>query len=156
HLGSTNVVTDENGNLVQTLDFYPYGATRISVSTSTNERRKYIGQFLDDSGLEYLNARYMEPSRGQFISEEPIFLNIGDATQVKKLSQQDQQTYLTDPQALNSYSYGRDNPITRKDSSGQFPALAAAPALLFPEISAPMIIVGGTAVAISTIAVAYY
>jgi YD repeat-containing protein len=31
HLGSTNVVTDQNQNLVQTLDFYPYGATRVSV-----------------------------------------------------------------------------------------------------------------------------
>jgi uncharacterized protein RhaS with RHS repeats len=28
HLGSTNVVTDENDNVVQTLDYYPYGATR--------------------------------------------------------------------------------------------------------------------------------
>jgi YD repeat-containing protein len=38
HLGSTNVVTDENGVVVQTLDYYPYGATRISVATSTNEK----------------------------------------------------------------------------------------------------------------------
>ena len=61
HLNSTNVVTDQNQNLVQTLDFYPYGATRVSVSTSTNEKRKFIGQFLDDSNLEYLNARYYNP-----------------------------------------------------------------------------------------------
>jgi YD repeat-containing protein len=38
HLGSTNVVTDENGNLAETLDYFPYGATRISVATSTRER----------------------------------------------------------------------------------------------------------------------
>jgi YD repeat-containing protein len=30
-LGSTNVVTDENGNLVQTLDYYPDGAARIQI-----------------------------------------------------------------------------------------------------------------------------
>jgi uncharacterized protein RhaS with RHS repeats len=42
HLGSTNVVTDQNGNLVQTLDYYPYGAIRITNSTSTNEKRKFI------------------------------------------------------------------------------------------------------------------
>jgi hypothetical protein len=35
---------------VQTLDFFPYGSTRVSVAMSTNERRKYIGQFSDDSG----------------------------------------------------------------------------------------------------------
>jgi YD repeat-containing protein len=39
HLGSTNVVTDKNGNVVQTLDYYPYGGTRVSVSTSTKEKR---------------------------------------------------------------------------------------------------------------------
>jgi uncharacterized protein RhaS with RHS repeats len=42
HLGSTNVVTDENGNVVQTLDYYPYGSIRISVATSTNERIKGV------------------------------------------------------------------------------------------------------------------
>src|SRR5882762_4858241 len=66
HLGSTNIVTDENDSVVQTLDYYPYGATRVSVSTSTNEKRKYIDQFSDDSGLSYLNARYYNPTQGQF------------------------------------------------------------------------------------------
>src|SRR6266849_6703662 len=48
HLGSTNVVTDENDNVVQTLDYYPYGGTRISASVGgANEARKYIGQFAD-------------------------------------------------------------------------------------------------------------
>src|ERR1700720_4050259 len=88
-------------NVVQTLDYYPYGSTRISSATSTNERRKFIGQFSDDSGLSHFNARYYDSGRGQFTSEEPIFLSIGDATQVKQLSQKDQPTYLADPQALN-------------------------------------------------------
>jgi RHS repeat-associated protein len=104
HLGSTNVVTDENDNLVQTLDYYPYGATRISSATSTNERRKYIGQFADDSSLNYLNARYYEAGRGQFISQDPMFWS------------KDQN--LRDPQSLNSYSYASDNPITNKDPDG--------------------------------------
>jgi RHS repeat-associated protein len=74
HLGSTNVATDENTNVAQTLDYYPYGATRISVSTSTNGKRKYVDQFADDSGLSYLNARYYASDRGQFIYEDPTFL----------------------------------------------------------------------------------
>jgi RHS repeat-associated protein len=119
HLGSTNVVTDQNGNLVQTLDYYPYGGTRISNSTSTNEKRKFIGQFSDDSGLSYLNARYYSSDRGQFISEEPIFQSLGDASQVAQLSGQSQQSSLRDPQQLNSYSYGRDNPISKKDPTGK-------------------------------------
>src|SRR6266571_2560544 len=106
HLGSTNVVTDENGALVQTLDYYPYGATRVSVSTSTNEKRKFIGQFTDDSGLDYLNARYYNSTQGQFISQDPVFW--GDPKQQN----------LRDPQSFNTYSYSLDNPITKKDPSG--------------------------------------
>jgi hypothetical protein len=30
HLGSTKVVIDQNGALVQTLNYHPYGATRVS------------------------------------------------------------------------------------------------------------------------------
>jgi RHS repeat-associated protein len=126
HLGSTNVVTDQNQNLVETLDYYPYGATRVSVSTSTNEKRKFIDQFADDSGLSYLNSRYFNPSQGQFVTEEPIFLALGDRNQVKQLSQKDQQTYLSDPQLLNSYSYGRDNPVTLKDPNGRCPVCLIA------------------------------
>lgn len=106
HLGSTNVVTDQNQNLVQTLDYYPYGATRISNSTSTNEKRKWIDQFADDSGLYYLNARLYNPSQGQFISQDPVFW--GDPKQQN----------LRDPQTFNTYSYSNDNPITNKDPSG--------------------------------------
>jgi RHS repeat-associated protein len=108
----TNVVTDENDNVVQTLDYYPYGATRVSSATSTNERRKYIGQFADDSTLSYLNARYFDSSRGQFLSQDPMFL-----ADPKKQS-------LQDPQSLNAYSYADDNPITGKDPNGL--ALSAA------------------------------
>jgi RHS repeat-associated protein len=106
HLGSTNVVTDENDNVVQTMDYYPYGATRISVSTSTKEKRQFIGQFTDDSTLSYLNARFYDSGRGQFMSEDPVFWGKQD---------------LSDPQALNTYSYANDNPILKEDPSGKCP-----------------------------------
>src|SRR6266436_4548739 len=93
-------------------------AMRHAFRASKFARRNYVE--IDAGVVALLNARYYDPSRGQFLSEEPIFLNIGDPSQVKQLSQQDQQTYLTDPQVLNSYSYGRDNPITRKDPNGKF------------------------------------
>ena len=118
HLGSTNVVTDENGNLVQTLDYLPYGATRISVATSTNEKRKYIDQFSDDSGLSYLNARYYSPTQGQFLTQDPTFLALGNPNQPQQLTQQQQQKILGDPQILNSYGYARDNLIVNKDATG--------------------------------------
>jgi hypothetical protein len=58
--------------------------------------------------------------RGQFLTVEPVVLNLGDREQLKKLTQVDQQILLTNPQLLNSYAYGRDNPILYKDPTGKF------------------------------------
>jgi RHS repeat-associated protein len=87
-------------------------------STSTNEKRKFIGKFADDSGLSYLNARYYEGSRGQFLSEDPTFLAVGNPNQIQQLTQLDQNKFLADPQQLNSYSYARGNPISNRDPNG--------------------------------------
>jgi RHS repeat-associated protein len=108
HLGSTNAVTDQNGNLVQLTDYDPYGATRIATSTyPTNEKRQYIGQFSDaQTNLDYLMSRYYDSARGQFISQDPVFLG----------NPKDQD--LRNPQSLNSYSYANDNPIVNKDPNG--------------------------------------
>ena len=155
HLGSTNVVTDENDTVVQTLDFYPYGSTRISVATSTNERRKYIGQFSDDSGLSYLNARYMDSSRGQFLSQDPSFLAVGNPALLRQFTGQDQQRFLSDPQQMNSASYARDNPITNKDPNGNTfaPAIGLAPLMDFEAISGP---IGWGALAITSVVAGAY
>jgi RHS repeat-associated protein len=120
HLGSTNVVTDQNGSLVQLLDYYPYGATRVSTSSyPTNEKRQYIDQFSDaQTGLNYLNARYYSPTQGQFLSEDPVFLSVGNPNQVQQFTGETARTYLSDPQQLNSYNYSHDNPILNKDPSG--------------------------------------
>src|SRR6516165_389415 len=72
HLGSTNVVTNASGTVEQTLDYFPYGATRISAGQNATSRQ-YIGQFADQSTLDYLNARYYDSSRGQFLTEDPSF-----------------------------------------------------------------------------------
>lgn len=111
HLGSTAAMTDSSGNVIQTLDYYPYGSTRVSAGSATN-KRQYIGQFKDDSGLSYLNARYFEANRGQFLSEDPVFWEVGQS--------RDGKAALSNPQLLNSYSYAGNNPILNKDPSGRY------------------------------------
>jgi RHS repeat-associated protein len=112
HLGSTNVVTNASGTVVQTLDHYPYGGARVSSSVGgVDSARKYIGQFTDVSGLDYLNARYYNPIQGQFISQDPVFWEIGVSQEGKNA--------LSKPQALNSYGYANDNPLTNKDPLGR-------------------------------------
>src|SRR5215831_8868679 len=86
--------------------FTPTAPTRISVATSTNEKRQFIGQFTDDSTLSYLQARYYDSGRAQFLSEDPVFWG------------NPKQQNLNDPQSFNTYSYSVDNPITKKDPTG--------------------------------------
>ncbi len=104
HLGSTNVVTNQAGAVVQTLDYYPYGSIRINSGLSTSDRQ-FIGQRYDGSSdLNYLNARYYSSGRGQFISQDPVFWGTSQN--------------LLNPQSLNSYSYANGNPINHSDPSG--------------------------------------
>jgi RHS repeat-associated protein len=115
HLDSTNVVTNASGTVVQTLDYYPYGGTRISSNVGgTDSARKFIDRFADQSNLDYLTARYYEGSRGQFLSQDPVFLEIGGPLRGEKL-----QTVIANPQTLNSYSYAENNPIIKKDPDGR-------------------------------------
>ncbi|MDO8742625.1 MAG: RHS repeat-associated core domain-containing protein [bacterium] len=143
HLGSTQVTTDSSGILAQTLDYYPYGSKRINQGTGT-EQRQYIGQYFDtDTSLSYLNARYYEGSRGQFLSQDPVFLALGSPKLTEILTriatlpnasfrsetiggqiQQEgnrriSQEFLSDPQLLNAYGYARNNPLRYSDPTGE-------------------------------------
>jgi RHS repeat-associated protein len=119
NLGSTNVTSDATMNVAQWFDYAPYGSVIATTNTgATKAGRQYIGQFTDDSGLSYLNARYFNSGQGKFTTQDPAFLSLGNPTQLKQLSQQDQQQFLSDPQQMNAYGYGRGNPITMKDPSG--------------------------------------
>lgn len=124
HLGSTNAVSDENGDLVLSKDYLPFGSTRIS-SGDASLARGYIGQF-ESENLLYLQARYMDPARGQFMSQDPTFLALGNPNELRRLTQQEQMQFLADPQQLNSYSYARGNPIRFSDPTGN-----AIPAIVF-------------------------
>jgi RHS repeat-associated protein len=90
------------------LDYYPYGSTRVSSTTGAyNEAKQFIAQYADpESSLSYLQARYYDGSKGQFLSEDPVFW--GDPKQQN----------LRDPQSLNSYLYGNGNPIVNSDPTG--------------------------------------
>ncbi|OHA75191.1 MAG: hypothetical protein A3I38_02440 [Candidatus Wildermuthbacteria bacterium RIFCSPLOWO2_02_FULL_47_10] len=121
HLGSTNVVTNSSGNVTQAIDYYPFGTRRINSGPDVSGR-EFIGQFYDEaSALSYLNARYYEGNRGQFLSEDPTHLAIGDAARLQRVTGFSQGYFLSDPQLLNSYSYGRNNPVRFSDPNGNCP-----------------------------------
>jgi RHS repeat-associated protein len=83
----------------------------------------YIGQFYDDAtSLDCLNARYYDAPHGQFLSEDPVFLSVGDPRKVQQLTQQQQNPLLSDPQLMHSYGYARNNPVMNKDATGLIPS----------------------------------
>lgn len=105
-LGGLNVTTDASGMVQEATDYYPYGSIHMDTKSGTfNEGRKYIGQYYDGyTQLNYLNARYQDGARGQFLTEDPVFWS--------------GKQNLADPQSLNSYSYANNNPISNSDPSG--------------------------------------
>ncbi len=119
-LGSVTNVSDGSGASVETLDYYPLGNQRISTGSHTDQRQ-YIGEVYDtNTGLDYLNARFYKADIGRFISQDPTFLAIGNNGEIKQLTGQDLQQFLSDPQNLNSYTYARNNPMLYMDPNGQF------------------------------------
>ncbi len=99
--------TGQEGGVSTSTDSYVYG-------TTTTASKKYIGLFQDaPTNLIYAKARYYEGSRGQFISQDPVFWEVGITADGKAV--------LRDPQLQNSYSYARDNPIINKDPDGRCP-----------------------------------
>lgn len=119
HLMSTSVIIDEEGEPIQFIDYEPYGAINVNYQVETRDQRsKYLGEKYDqESGYSYLNARYYDGGRGQFLSQDPVFLGIGVDSRTAQA--------LQDPQLMNSYSYARNNPIVYKDPNGEWVHVAA-------------------------------
>jgi RHS repeat-associated protein len=102
------------GGTGSTTMYIPYGTERVS-SGPFEEQRKFAGTEYDTgTGLNYMQARYYSPARGQFISEDPSFLGMGDSEITARL--------LADPQQQNSYSYARNNPLRYTDPTGELTA----------------------------------
>ena len=80
HLFSTEVITDNNGNLVETYDYDSHGKVTVKDSLGVVQTASAIGNAygftgrrLDaESGLYYMRARSFDPQLGVFISRDPL------------------------------------------------------------------------------------
>jgi RHS repeat-associated protein len=71
--GSTRAITNTNGAPQATYTYDPYGALNGNIKTAaTTNPFLYAGQYTDPTGLQYLRARYYDPTSGQFITRDPI------------------------------------------------------------------------------------
>ncbi len=97
HLASVRFVTDASGALVEQTGYAAYGEkTNAAFATS----KSYIGERFDaETGLLYLNARYMDPAFGRFISPDdwdPVLEGVW----------------------TNRYAYAQNDPVNKADNNG--------------------------------------
>lgn len=74
HLGSTRLVIDSVGNIMDKHTYYSFGQTKSEV-TATGQSYKYTGKPLDDEGglnLHYYGARYYDGASGRFCAVDPL------------------------------------------------------------------------------------
>jgi RHS repeat-associated protein len=89
----------------QDADYYPYGGVENdNCTTPVAQNYKFTGKERDsESGLDNFGARYNASSLGRFMSVDPIWVKADR---------------IVDPQRLNLYAYGRNNPLKFKDPTG--------------------------------------
>jgi RHS repeat-associated protein len=114
HLGSTRMVVDRSGSLagVRRHDFAPFGEELFagvgirsaSIGYSVDSvRQKFTGHERDDeTGLDYMQARYFSSLQGRFTGVDPL---MSSAT-------------TGNPQSWNRYTYVLNNPLRYVDLDG--------------------------------------
>jgi len=111
HLNSGAVISDSTGAKVANSDvvYAPFGEIR-SGALPTITDFGFTGQHLDRStgDLMYFGARYYLPGLRRFVSPDTILPD------------------LTNPQALNRFSYAYNNPVKYNDPTGHCPMCVTA------------------------------
>lgn len=121
HLGSTDIITDQNGNVAERTEYLPFGA----VLEGGNDRFLFTGKEKDKTGLMYYGARYYDPFLRHFTQPDTIIPDVYD------------------PQQLNRYAYARNNPVKYTDETGHCPMclLYAAGTFLLADVVIPALTV---------------
>ncbi|MBW1741158.1 MAG: RHS domain-containing protein [Deltaproteobacteria bacterium] len=74
HLGTPQVMTDEDGEVVWKADYRPFGEADVTVNTVENNFR-FPGQYYDqETGLHYNYFRDYHPGIGRYIEPDPLSL----------------------------------------------------------------------------------
>ncbi len=110
HLGSIQALTNDLGDVVETLSFDAWGNrrnaedwTRAQAPIASGLERGFTGhEMLDELALVHMNGRVYDPTIGRFLSPDP-FVQSPDNSQ-----------------NLNRYSYVLNNPLSYTDPSGFF------------------------------------
>jgi len=107
HLGSSSVLTDSNGQLVEESAFFPFGTPRNEFQPRlVHEDYEFTQKERDkESGLQYFEARYLHGTFARFIRVDPTAILLTPQM-------------LSNPQELDTLSYCGSNPLSRTDVTG--------------------------------------
>jgi RHS repeat-associated protein len=107
-LGTTRALSNAAGAITDRNAYTAFGendpaGTTGWTSGTTDNNFKYTGEQLDPNlGFYYLRARYMDPARGGFVSQDTYMGN------------------SSDPMSLHKYTYVHNRPSAAIDPSGNF------------------------------------
>jgi RHS repeat-associated protein len=110
NLGSTSLVTDSTGNVLNESLYFPYGGERAISQNDTGNHYKYTGKERDaETGLDDFGARYYASNIGRFLTPDwaakPVTVPYAS---------------FGDPQTLNLYAYVENAPLNRVDADGHW------------------------------------
>jgi RHS repeat-associated protein len=101
HVGSTSLTTDEAGEVVARVLYYPYGETRYEEGNLQTDYQ-YTGQRKDSyTQLIEMGARWYDAQIGRWISADTIIPD------------------LANPQSLDRFAYVLGNPLRYVDPTGR-------------------------------------
>ncbi|MBP2001376.1 RHS repeat-associated protein [Paenibacillus shirakamiensis] len=105
--GDVRALGDASQPLLNTYGYDAWGNVSQQSGIQKNPYG-YAGEYTDSTGLQYLRARFYDPTIGRFLTEDTY---TGEAN---------------DPPSLHLYSYVRNNPLIFTDPSGHVPFKAWA------------------------------
>ena len=109
HLGSSALITNDNGLVTQQVEYLPYGEVFLEKQRSTDDYLspyRFNGKELDEeTGLYYYGARYMNPRLSIWYATDPM-----------------QEKYPN----ISSYAYCAGNPVILFDYNGKEPTTEEA------------------------------
>ncbi len=135
NVGTPVAMTNSAGAVVWWAHDKPFGEKFQTTENPKHNSRRFIGKEKDkETGLVYFGARYLDPVSGRFLQPDPV-------GPVDPMTGKVNVEMLTNPQRLNRYAYGLNNPYRYIDPDGETPLLvvgligAAVSYLSAPDIA---------------------
>ena len=116
HLGSTAMVTNENGQLMDAVHYFPFGEVWLEERPASLPANYFFSakELDSETGFYDFGARYLDPRFSKWMTADPA---LGDYLAGKAGG-------LSAPVNFSPYTYGRNSPAVYSDADGRIAFLA--------------------------------